>query len=318
MKILSILALLFLFACGDSNDDENINPNNNVTPITGNQLSVVELAQSNDDFSTLLAAVEVAGLTEALEADGPYTIFAPTNEAFAMLGQDTINNLLLPENKEILTQILLYHVVQAEVEATTAIELASENTMVDTLSGQQIGLSLQGEELFINDAKVINANLRASNGIIHVVDKVLMPMATPMPNIIETAQSVGIFNTLLAAVDAAELKEALNGEGPFTVFAPTDEAFAKLGEEAISNLLLPENKQALTQVLLYHVLSGEVLAETAVQLAANKSQVPALNGSTLTLSLDNEQLLINTSKVIQADVQTSNGVIHVIDSVLIP
>ena len=211
MKILSILALFFLFACGSSNDDENTAPNNNVSPVVGTQLSVVELAQTNDSFSTLLAAVEAAGLTEALQADGPYTIFAPTNEAFAMLGQDAINNLLLPENKDMLTQILLYHVVQADVEASTAIELASQNAMVDTLSGQQIGLSLQGEDLFINDAKVINANLRASNGIIHVVDKVLIPIAAPMPNIIETAQSVGIFNTLLAAVDAADLKEALNG-----------------------------------------------------------------------------------------------------------
>lgn len=136
----------------------------------------------------------------------------------------------------------------------------------------------------------------------------------PTNDIVDTAVAAGSFETLAAALTAAGLVEALKGEGPFTVFAPTDEAFAKLPEGTVETLLKPENKEQLTDILTYHVVSGDVRAETAVTLDA----ATALNGKTLKLEVKDGALHINESKVTAADVVATNGVIHVIDTVLIP
>jgi len=138
--------------------------------------------------------------------------------------------------------------------------------------------------------------------------------AAPAGDIVDTAVAAGSFKTLAAALTAAGLVDALKGEGPFTVFAPTDEAFAKLPEGTVETLLKPENKEMLTDILTYHVVAGDVRAEAAVKLTS----ATALNGKTLKLEVKDGVLHLNESKVTAADIVATNGVIHVIDAVLLP
>ena len=133
-------------------------------------------------------------------------------------------------------------------------------------------------------------------------------------DVVDVASKAGVFNTLIAAAKAAGLVEALKGEGPITVFAPTDDAFAKLPEGTIESLLKPENKDKLINILLYHVVAGEVMAETAITLDSAKT----LQGSSVSINLDGKNLKIDGASVTQADIKASNGVIHVIDSVILP
>jgi uncharacterized surface protein with fasciclin (FAS1) repeats len=138
--------------------------------------------------------------------------------------------------------------------------------------------------------------------------------ASAKADIVDTAVAAGSFNTLVAAVKAAGLVDALKAEGPLTVFAPTDEAFAALPEGTVESLLLPENKDQLIAILTYHVVAGEVPSSVAVTLKEGKT----LNGQSFKVSFEDDTLMINDAKVVQADIATSNGLIHVIDKVLIP
>ena len=133
-------------------------------------------------------------------------------------------------------------------------------------------------------------------------------------DIVDVAVGAGVFNTLVAAVQAAELVDALKGEGPLTVFAPTDEAFAALPEGTVESLLLPENKELLTSILLYHVVAGAVMAADVVEL----DSAATLNGASVSISVGDSGVMINNANVVQADVAASNGVIHIIDAVLLP
>ena len=141
-----------------------------------------------------------------------------------------------------------------------------------------------------------------------------MMAAASQKDIVDTAVDAGSFNTLAAALEAGGLVETLKGAGPYTVFAPTDEAFAKLPEGTVENLLKPENKDQLVAVLTYHVLSGEVTAEEVVTL----TEAETVNGQSVDIAVVDGTVDVNNAKVIQADVMASNGVIHVIDTVLLP
>lgn len=141
-----------------------------------------------------------------------------------------------------------------------------------------------------------------------------VPVQAQDEDIVDVAIGAGTFNTLVAAVQAADLVDALKGEGPFTVFAPTDEAFAALPEGTVESLLLPENKELLTSILLYHVVSGSVLAADVVGL----DSATTLNGASIDISVSDSGVMINNANVVQADVAASNGVIHIIDAVLLP
>ncbi len=140
------------------------------------------------------------------------------------------------------------------------------------------------------------------------------PVQAQDEDIVDVAIGAGTFNTLVAAVQAADLVDALKGEGPFTVFAPTDEAFAALPEGTVESLLLPENKELLTSILLYHVVAGSVLAADVVEL----DSATTLNGAAIDISVSDSGVMINNANVVQADVAASNGVIHIIDAVLLP
>jgi transforming growth factor-beta-induced protein len=486
--------------------------------------TIVDIAAGNPDFSTLVTAVQAAGLVDTLQGEGPFTVFAPTNEAFAALGQDTINSVLA--NKELLTSILTYHVVAGKVMAADVVKLTSATTV----EGSDIKISVKDGKVYLNDTiQVVTTDIEASNGVIHVIDGVLMPPAeaaapaaeemthirvahfssdTPavdvyvngelsavqgltFPNVtdwielpagsyniavapagtsidsaaigpagfelpagawitvaavgslanktlkpavlvedyapangqarvtvfhgIEDAPSVDVlaggskvisslafpgklgsndglysldvpagsydfqvvpagstspvvldlpgtelsadtnyfvaavgtladpqvvvkataiqpmvaaeplptiadiaignpdFSTLVAAVQAAGLVDTLNGPGPFTVFAPTNEAFAALGQDTINSVLA--DKELLTNILTYHVVAGDVQAADVVKL----NSATTVEGTDIKISVKDGKVYLNdTIQVITTDIEASNGVIHVIDGVLLP
>jgi len=279
------------------------------------EMDIVNTAVADGRFTTLVAAVTAADLVDTLKGEGPFTVFAPTDDAFAALPEGTVESLLLPENKQALTDILLYHVVSGDVMAADVVNLESATTVL----GKDVAIKVDGGKVYINDAEVILTDIETSNGVIHVIDSVLLPPseedAMMEKTIVDIAVADGRFNTLVAAVTAAELVDTLNGEGPFTVFAPTDDAFAALPEGTVENLLLPENKQALTDILLYHVVSGKVMAADVVGLTSATTVL----GKDITITVKDGNVYLNdTIQVIITDIEASNGVIHVIDGVLLP
>jgi transforming growth factor-beta-induced protein len=281
--------------------------------------TIVDIAVADGRFTTLVAAVQAAGLAETLSGEGPFTVFAPTDEAFAALPAGTLDELLKPENKQQLTDILLYHIIPGKVMAADVTGLNGQ--MADTsLEGKQIGVKVDMGNVYLNETtKVIITDIEASNGVIHVIDTVLLPptedAAMEKLDIVDTAVADGRFTTLVAAVQAADLAETLKGEGPFTVFAPTDDAFAALPAGTLDSLLLPENKQQLTDILLYHVVSGNVMAADVVGLTS----APTVLGQDITVSVQDGKVFLNENvQVIITDIETANGVIHVLDAVLLP
>jgi transforming growth factor-beta-induced protein len=283
-------------------------------------MDIVEIAIADGRFSTLVDAVSAAGLVETLQSEGPFTVFAPTDEAFAQLPEGTVEALLQPENSQLLTDILLYHVVGGKVMAADVVMLDGQS--VDTaLEGEQIAFEVRGGSVILNgEVMVIITDVEASNGVIHVIDAVLLPPTDEemAMDIVETAMADGRFSTLVAAVIAASLVETLQSEGPFTVFAPTDEAFAQLPEGTVESLLEPENRQQLIDILLYHVAVGKVMAADVIGLDGQMVDT-ALEGTQLLVEVRDGSVFLNGEvKVIITDVEASNGVIHVIDAVLLP
>lgn len=260
-------------------------------------------AQCTGIHNSLVSAVVQAGLLETLQGDGPFTLFAPTDQAFVDAGID-LAALDTPEGKEILSDILLYHVVGSAVPSSAVTEC-----MTATAVNNQALAFTVGNGVMVNDANVVSADVNTSNGIIHVIDKVLTPTNAPN-DLPRTAQCTGIHTSLVAAVIQAELLTTLQGEGPFTLFAPTDQAFADAGID-LAALDTPEGKAALTDILLYHVHSGSILAADITE----GMMLPMVNGDNTTLSL---QTGINGANITLADVVGSNGIIHVIDAVLTP
>lgn len=281
--------------------------------------NIVSTAESAGTFNTLAVALEVTGLDVVLaDSNRNFTVFAPTDEAFSALGQDTINTLLNDSDR--LTDILLYHVLaDTVVDSATAISLAGQST--SAANGDQLNISVEAGNLFINMSKVTTADVGASNGIIHVIDTVLIPPVdmsddhTALPNIVETAVAAGSFNTLVAALQATGLDATLSSEGPFTVFAPTDTAFASLGDDTINALL--NDTETLSDILLYHVLAG-VAVDSTTAISLSGQSVETANADSVSLSLVDGNLTVNNATVITTDIVTSNGIIHVINAVLIP
>jgi len=279
---------------------------------------IVEVAVAAGTFKTLAAALEAAGLVETLKGEGPFTVFAPTDEAFGKLDKALLDDLLKPENKDTLVAILTYHVVAGKVTAADVVKLTS----AETVQGEEITIKVDGDMVMVNDAKVTATDIMASNGVIHVIDTVILPptvaekLAAPAQDIVEVAVAAGTFKTLAAALEAAGLVETLKGEGPFTVFAPTDEAFAKLDKALLDDLLKPENKDTLVAILTYHVVAGKVTAADVVKLTSAKT----VQGEEITIKVDSYAgtVMVNDAKVTATDIMASNGVIHVIDTVILP
>ncbi len=268
---------------------------------------IVDTAVANGKFTKLAAALGAADLVDALKGEGPFTVFAPTDDAFAKLPAGTVATLLKPENKDKLTAILTYHVVSGKVMAKQVVGLKGAKS----LNGQRIDVAVDGSKVTVDGANVVMTDIACDNGVIHVIDSVILPADKTIP---ATAEAAGSFKTLLAAAGAAGLAETLGSKGPFTVFAPTDEAFGKLPAGTVESLLKPENKQKLVDILKYHVVAGRVYSEDAVAAKTAKT----LLGSPISVNVSKAGAMINSSKLVKTDIDASNGVIHVIDSVLMP
>ncbi|MCF2949795.1 fasciclin domain-containing protein [Paraglaciecola aquimarina] len=311
LKIVSItlVSLFFLQACSD--DDVEV-VEEMPAPTT-----IVDVAVANGNFTTLVAALEATGLVATLsDTNAKFTVFAPTDEAFALLGQDTINALLA--DTDTLTDILTYHVIGSEVDAATAIGLAG--TTVEVVNGDMIGLSLDGDNLLVNTSTVTMTDIQTDNGIIHVIDAVLLPPAdavTPSANIVETAVANGSFTTLVAALQVTGLDTVLADENAtFTVFAPTDDAFALIGDETINTLL--NNTDMLSDILLQHVVVDSAV-DSVTAYSLNGAMVETASMATIPLQINttSDMLTFGGANVIIKDIHTTNGIIHVIDAVIV-
>ncbi len=271
--------------------------------------TVVDVIVNSDDHTLLEAAVIEAGLAEALSGDGPFTVFAPTDDAIVALTEElgiTAEDLLALPN---LGEILQYHVVAAAAFSTDL----SDGQSIATLLGEEVTVTVNQNGVMINNAMVTVADIAADNGVVHVIDAVLLPppAETTVVDIIVESE---LHTILEAAVIAADLATTLSGEGPFTVFAPTDAAFealmAAFGVSAEELLEYPE----LTNVLLDHVVAGQALASDL----SDGQQITTLLDADVVVSITADGVFINQAQVIVADVTAGNGVVHVIDAVLLP
>jgi len=274
-----------------------------------NSKDVVTTALSDGRFKTLTKVLTSAGLVETLRGEGPFTVFAPTDEAFDKLPAVVVSNLMKPESAEELTAVLKYHVLAGSVKLAGALEAKSANT----LTGESISISFSDGRVRVNESNLVNSDIQCSNGIIHVIDSVLLP-SKPASDLVAIAKRSGKFSTLLAAVEAAGLSDTLTGAADITIFAPTDEAFNKLPEGTLESLLKPENRKTLQTILAMHVLNGRVSAGDAL----NAEKAKSFSGESLKFGIKNGLLKVNSSTIVSVDIVAENGVIHVIDSVLLP
>lgn len=312
--VLGIVLLGVLAACSDSNDYSPAEPPPPPPPPAGPG-TIVEVASETEGFETLVTALDAAGLVSTLDDESAsFTVFAPTDEAFAALPEGALDALL--EDVDALTNVLTYHVIDGAVDSSAATDAVG--TTVEMVNGGKIAITLRDGELFINEAKVTTTDIEASNGIIHVIDAVLLPPdLTPSElTIAEIAVADERFETLVAAATAADLVGTLSDpDATLTVFAPTDDAFAMLGQTTIDALLLDIDR--LTNVLLYHVISGSAV-DSIGATAAYGTDIEMANGDMASVDIVDGTLKINGSNVIIKDIVAANGIIHVIDAVLAP
>jgi uncharacterized surface protein with fasciclin (FAS1) repeats len=286
--------------------------------------NIVELAESVQDLSTLVSAVVAADLVDTLSSKGPFTVFAPTNAAFGALPAGTLDGLMKPENKGQLVDILTYHVLPAQVLAKDVPKIGA----VATVEGKNLIVQKNGDTVTVGpsqkDQKTVTAadNL-ASNGVAHIIDGVMLPpsKSPTIPNIVELAETVKDLSTLVSAVVAADLVDTLSSKGPFTVFAPTNAGFAALPAGTLDNLMKPENKAQLADILTYHVLPIQAYADDLDLF----QPVTTVEGKPLHIQKWGGKVKVGPSlksedlkSVTAADNAASNGVVHIIDGVLLP
>jgi transforming growth factor-beta-induced protein len=288
---------------------------------------LLQVADEAGLFSVFLSLVAAADLESKLGEPGPFTVFAPTDQAFAKLPPDIVARLLLPENKTTLQSLLRYQILGGVKRLG---ELSDSD--IDTLEGSKVKFAFVKGSLEINGATIEPSDIAASNGILHGIDSVVSPptislnaltgnvtVADTTPQdltkpFIETITSTGTFSTLIAAVKASGIDDVFTGPGPFTVFAPSDDAFARLPKEVLRKLLLPANRDALVQILKHHVTAARV---TGADLK-DKGQLKMLDGTMVTVLIASGKISVDSARMTRADEYTTNGVYHVLDSVLLP
>ena len=283
------------------------------TTTVAGRVDLVATAAGTPTFSTLTKALAAAEVTDTLKAAGPFTLFAPSDAAFAKLPAGTLEALL--KSKADLAKVLTYHVVPGRL--TTAQLVAGD---LKTVEGDSLKVALTNGKVTVNDATVSGTDVPATNGVIHVIDTVLLPpgftgpgaaTAPPVGTVLEVATADGRFTTLLKALTAAGLENTLKGGGPFTVFAPTDDAFTALGDGVADRLLT--DKATLSKLLTYHVVAGKLTSDTL-----KIGPVRTVAGSNVTIGVTGGKVSVNDAKVVTPDVAATNGIIHVIDKVLVP
>lgn len=274
-----------------------------VSLVAFSQKNIVDIAVESGNFNTLVAAIETAGLTDVLKGSGPFTVFAPTDEAFEKLPAGTIKDLL--DNVSKLRSVLLYHVVSGEYSSESLVLYPT----IQTLHGQSLAIDTRGG-LKIDGAAVTVKDIKASNGVVHVIDTVMIPREEA--NLVQVARDFGILETLVLALEKSSLVDTLKNGGPYTLFAPSDIAFARVPAETREALF--NEPQWLKAVLLYHVVQGEYMMADLI----NENGLRSLYGELLNVKINEAGLGIDNTIITIGDIDTGNGVIHVIDHVMMP
>lgn len=309
-KFLSITAIalivgLMFTSCNDDDDEDMMLPTNDI----------VALATSTSDLSTLVTAISAADLTSTLQGDGPFTVFAPTNDAFDNLEDGVLETLL--DNPDLLAEVLQYHVVSGKVMSTDL----SDGDVATLLSGKSINVSIMdGVVTLNNNAMVTNTDIEASNGVVHLIDEVLLPEGFELPkdNIVTIASETPSLSILVDALTMfPDLVDALSLDGNYTVFAPTNDAFTALlgviGQSSLDDV--PED--VIERLLKYHVISSAALMSgdlTDGQMAATLLS----DDDKVTVGISGSDVTINGANVTVANVEASNGIVHIVDAVLVP
>ena len=268
---------------------------------------IPSVAASTNIHNSLIAALTHVDLVTTLQGDGPFTVFAPTDQAFINAGID-LSTFDTDEENETLVDMLLYHVLPGEVPASAV----TDGLVAQMANGENATFTVDSEsgDIMIQDATVTLGNVFASNGIVHVVDKLVLPS---IPDIPATAQSTGVHNSLVAALTQADLVTTLQGDGPFTVFAPTDQAFIDAGID-LSTFNTDDEIATLVDILTYHVVPGQIMSTELV----DGGTAETVNTDEIAFTVSADGVMVNDANVTVADVVASNGVIHVIDKVLMP
>jgi transforming growth factor-beta-induced protein len=276
--------------------------------------TVMNVIRGNDqlqDFETLIDAV---GLADNLEQDGPFTIFAPTNAALANLDVQVANT------EATLTEILLYHVVNGRYNGPAV----ANRSMLPTLLGEEMRVRVQSGEINLDDTVTITTtDLKATNGVVHIVDTILLPPVNSLITAdngsrVDTLNKVlaedGRFTTFLSLLDSANLDIDLDNPAlTYTIFAPTDAAFEKLSDEQMNNLMA--DPEALETILSYHLI-GDMLG---INQIATDDYIPTLEGRPLIVTTNNsQQVFINGEQLTTFNIVAANGVVHAVDTVLMP
>ncbi|MCA9670391.1 MAG: fasciclin domain-containing protein [Myxococcales bacterium] len=305
----TLVALGLLAGCGDSSPSNT--PDAGIEAGTGDGPSglqtIAEIAIGNPDFSTLVAAVQKAELVDVISGAGPFTVFAPNNKAFEDAGITSLDGF----TKEQLQQIILYHVIQGATVKAADVKAGPVTSAADLtfFIGTDSGVTINGGNAVSGGANVVATDIEASNGVIHVIDRVMLPPDIP------TLATYGGLGELVNAVVAAgnvgndKLVDVLKGAGPFTVFAPTDDAFKAIAA--------PTDPDALRDVLLYHAIGASVASDAIPPKADSLLQNKWGNGVTLLFDTSSGAK-VNDASVVIADLKATNGVVHVIDKVLLP
>ncbi|HRW62663.1 MAG TPA: fasciclin domain-containing protein [Bacteroidales bacterium] len=309
-KLLGFLAIALVatFVFTSCEDDDN-----DVMPMPTND--IVQLAQSTASLSTLVTAITTADLATTLKGTGPFTVFAPSNEAFAALDEGVLETLLA--NPEVLAEVLQYHVVSGKVMSS---DLSNGNVQT-LLSGKTISVAISGSTVTLNgSATVATADVEASNGVVHIIDEVLLPEGFELPkdNIVEIASATPSLSILVQALTKfPDLVSALSADGTYTVFAPTNDAFTALlgviGQTSLDDIPL----NVLERVLKYHVISTAALMSTDLTDGQMAATILSADDK-ITVDINGSSVMINNANVTAANIEASNGIVHVVDAVLVP
>ena len=269
--------------------------------------TIFQVIENSDTHNTLEAAIVAAGLDETLSNDGPFTVFAPTDDVFSVIPAGVLETLLADPTGQ-LTQILLNHVVSGTTMSTDL----SDGMMITTLQGSEVLVTISEGNVMIGNAMVTTADIVADNGVVHVIDAILMP-EIESNSVFDIIANSEAHNTLETVILAAGLDETLSSDGPYTVFAPTDDVFSLIPTDVIETLLTDPTGQ-LTQILLNHVVSGTAMSTDL----SDGMMITTLQGSEVLVTINEGNIMIGNAIVIIADLVADNGVVHVIDAILMP
>lgn len=305
---IGIIATLSLSSCEKDDDDLPLPTSN-----------IVELAQGSADLSTLVTALSTANLIDVMKTSGPFTVFAPSDAAFEKLDAGVLDILIA--NPDVLAEVLQYHVVNGKVLSTGL----SNGVTQTLLSGKSIDVMISGGLVTLNgSATVITPDVEATNGVVHIIDEVLLPEGFMLPepdptkNIVQLASETSSLSILVEALTKfPDLVSALSGSGSYTVFAPTNDAFTALlgvvGQTSLDDI--PE--AVLERLLKYHVISGASLMSSDLSDGQMASTILSTDDK-ITVSINGSDVMINSAAVTTPNIKATNGVVHLVNAVLVP